>query len=658
MDFLDIMYYNEKNSANSFPLFHVPAYVRTFLMKTCLLKIHISDANILVYFPIEPFKISQEVYIKTATIEYQNERGGINMKLKLRGKLILSIGILTFLAVFLLSALSYVSLKDAYDKLITAQKDKLDQMIQSQVECMIGVLQAEYEKYQEGLISEEEALENARYIVRTTRYNNGTGYFWADMADGTNAVHIKPEVEGTNRYNSTDEMGNYFVQDTIAAGDKPGGGFIDFYFAKPGESEASAKRGFIQKFEPYGWYVGTGNYEEDMLPIIQDELDECHRASRRSLLFMCSSGLIIFVLGIFVISRIAKQMADPIKEASERLKELSVGNLKDEVHIFKAEDEIGDLTRALSKTVQTWRDYIVDISSSLSELDKGNLRVNMNMDYIGDFAPIKASLQNTINTLNDTLRKIDTSAVKVASGSDQVAGSAHSLAQGATQQAASVEELAATINDIHGHVASNAENAKMASEQAMNTAAELEQGKRQMEQMTAAMNQINDSASEISKIIKTIEDIAFQTNILALNAAVEAARAGEVGQGFAVVAGEVRSLASKSAEASKNTAALIESTVRAVQEGTDIANETASSMGRIVLASEEAAKLVHEISDASQEQAAAIAQVTLGIDQISIVVQTNSATSQESAAASQELSSQAQVLKGLVNRFEIREGLA
>ena len=198
----------------------------------------------------------------------------------------------------------------------------------------------------------------------------------------------------------------------------------------------------------------------------------------------------------------------------------------------------------------------------------------------------------------------------------------------------------------------------MASEQAMNTAAELEQGKRQMEQMTAAMNQINDSASEISKIIKTIEDIAFQTNILALNAAVEAARAGEVGQGFAVVAGEVRSLASKSAEASKNTAALIESTVRAVQEGTDIANETASSMGRIVLASEEAAKLVHEISDASQEQAAAIAQVTLGIDQISIVVQTNSATSQESAAASQELSSQAQVLKGLVNRFEIREGLA
>ena len=577
------------------------------------------------------------------------------MKLKLRGKLILSIGILTFLAVFLLSLLSYVSLQIAYSKVITAEKEKLDQMIQSEVECMIGVLQAEYDKGQAGLISEEEAMENAKYIVRSARYNDGSGYFWADMADGTSAVHIKPEVEGTNRYRSTDEKGNYFVQDTIAAGDKPGGGFIDFYFAKPGESEAKAKRAFIQKFEPYGWYIGTGNYEEDMLPIIQDELNACRRSSSLSLLIICSAGLAIFAVGIAVISMIAKQMSDPIKEASKRLKELSQGNLKDEVQIFKAEDEIGDLTKALSKTVQTWRDYIVDISTSLAELDRGNLKLEMNMDYMGDFAPIKASFQNTICTLNDTFKKLDTSAIQVASGSEQVASSAQSLAQGATQQASAVEELAATVNEIHGHVASNAENAKIASEQAMATATELDKGKKQMEQMTAAMNQINDSASKISKIIKAIEDIAFQTNILALNAAVEAARAGSAGKGFAVVADEVRNLASKSAEASKNTASLIDAAVQAVREGTDIADETALSIGRIVVASEESAKLVHEISMASQEQAASIAQVTLGIDQISSVVQTNSATSEESAAASEELSSQAKILTGRVSRFEIRQ---
>ncbi len=579
------------------------------------------------------------------------------MKLKLRGKLILSIGILIFLAVFLLSLLSNISLRIAYDKVIVAEKEKLDQIIQSQVECMIGVLQAEYDKYLAGQISEEEAMENAKDIVRSTRYNDGAGYFWADMADGTNAVHIKPEVEGTNRYYSVDEKGNYFVQDTIAAGDKPDGGFIDFYFAKPGEVEAKAKRGFVQKFEPYGWYIGTGNYEEDMLPIIQDELDECNRSSRLSLLIIFAAGVAVFVAGICVISVIAKQMSDPIKEASERLKELSLGNLKDDVHIYRSEDEVGELTRALSKTVQTWRDYIVDISASLAELDRGNLRSEMDMEYVGDFAPIKVSFQHTIDTLNDTLRKLDVSAMQVAIGSDQLASSAQSLAQGATQQASSVEELAATISEIHDHVASNAENAKMASEQAMTTATELEQGKEQMEQMTTAMNQINDSASEISKIIKTIEDIAFQTNILALNAAVEAARAGSAGKGFAVVADEVRNLASKSAEASKNTASLIDATVRAVREGTGIANETASSIGRIVVASEEAAKLVHEISRASQEQAESIAQVTLGIEQISDVVQTNSATSEESAAASQELSGQAKLLKGIVNRFEIKKEL-
>ena len=200
------------------------------------------------------------------------------MKLKLRGKLISSMGILTFAAVFLLSFLSYLSLQSAYDKNLQAEKEKLDQLIKSQVECMIGVLQAGYDKYESGEVTEEEAMENAKYIVRTTRYNDGSGYFWADMADGTNAVHIKPEVEGTDRYDTQDEKGNYFVRDTIAAGDEPEGDFIEFYFAKPGESEAKAKRAFVKKFEPYGWYIGTGNYEEDMLPIIQDELDACNRA--------------------------------------------------------------------------------------------------------------------------------------------------------------------------------------------------------------------------------------------------------------------------------------------------------------------------------------------------------------------------------------------
>ena len=577
------------------------------------------------------------------------------MKLKLRGKLILSMGILIFITVLLISSLSYLSLQRAYNKNINVEKEKLDQIIQNQVECITGVLQAEYDRYQNHEITEKEAMENAKYIVRTTRYNNGTGYFWADMADGTSAVHINPDVEGTNRYDTQDEKGNYFVRDTIAAGDKPEGGFIDFYFTKSGESEAKAKRGFVKKFEPYGWYIGTGNYEEDMLPIIQKELDAANESCLKALTVTYLFGIGIFIIAIIVTSIIAKKMADPIKAASKRLIGLSHGNLSDKVEESKAKDEIGDLTRALAETVQTLRSYINNISASLAELDKGNLKFDIDIDYVGDFAPIKESFQNTIYKLDNTFRNLNMSAKEVANGSEQMASGAMALAQGATEQASSVEELASTINEINSHVAKNAENAKQTSSQAQITVKELEAGKNHMTQMITAMNQINDSSSEISKIIKTIEDIAFQTNILALNATVEATRAGSAGKGFAVVADEVRNLANKSAEASKNTASLIESTIHSLQEGTDIANQTAESLDRIVLYSEESAKLLLEISKASQEQAAAISQVTQGIDQISSVVHTNSATSEESAATSEELSSQAQLLMNMVNQFKIRE---
>lgn len=390
-----------------------------------------------------------------------------------------------------------------------------------------------------------------------------------------------------------------------------------------------------------------------MLPIIEDELNACNRSSNLAILLMSVAGLAVFVFGIVIISAIAKKMSDPIEQASERLTKLSLGDLKADVEIFEAEDEIGDLTRALSKTVQTWRDYIGDISSCLAELDKGNLSLEMNMEYAGDFAPIKESFQRTIHTLNNTFRNLNMSAEQVASGSEQVASGAQALSQGTMEQASSVEELAATISEIHSHVASNAENAKLASEQALTTVSELELGKKQMEQMTSAMDQINNSSSEISKIIKTIEDIAFQTNILALNAAVEAARAGSAGKGFAVVADEVRNLASRSDEAAKATKELIEGSITAVAEGGQVVAKVTESLGKTNSIAKNVTIKVDAVVEAVESQTAAISQVTEGIDQISSVIQSTSATSEQSAATAQELTEQSLLMNSLVSKFQL-----
>ena len=275
--------------------------------------------------------------------------------------------------------------------------------------------------------------------------------------------------------------------------------------------------------------------------------------------------------------------------------------------------------------------------------------------YTGGFHPLLVSFRSIADRLNDTLSQISQSSSQVANGSEQVSSGAQSLSQGATEQASSVEQLAATISEISDKVKQNAESAGQANNMADTVSAEMNTSNQKMQHMIDAMSDISNCSNEISKIIKTIEDIAFQTNILSLNAAVEAARAGAAGKGFAVVADEVRNLASKSAEASKNTAALIENSLKAVENGTHIADETAKSLVQAVDKVSEMTVIISQISEASSNQADSISQITTGIDQISSVVQINSATAQESAAASQELSGQSQLMKDLIGKFKLKE---
>lgn len=376
-------------------------------------------------------------------------------------------------------------------------------------------------------------------------------------------------------------------------------------------------------------------------------------ATRMAIISVVLIAALVLILSILIVFSIT----GPVKELDHVAKQIAEGNLNESIK-YQSRDELGQLALNFNKTVVRLKDYvnyINEISKVLDEIADGDLEFTLTYDYAGEFAKVKSALLHISDSLNDTLGEINQSADQVATGSDQVSSGAQLLAQGATEQASSVQELAATINTISENIRDNAAHAKDASTRANGLGETIEKSNEQMQEMISSMAEISNTSNEISKIIKLIEDIAFQTNILALNAAVEAARAGEAGKGFAVVAGEVRNLAGKSAEAASNTTQLIENSINAVNNGTKIADNTAAILKSVVGDTKIVLEIINMISKASNEQADAARQVSDGIGQISQVVQTNSATAEESAAASEELSSQAQIMKGLVERFKLKD---
>lgn len=414
----------------------------------------------------------------------------------------------------------------------------------------------------------------------------------------------------------------------------------------------------------YGEEYQAAIHEIDKLKTqFLDSLDQRTMKQINHLSVMCSAfgallaayNIALLALQIVQTRMTKKKLLNPILQIEDQMQKLSNGNLSSEFQLTADGSEIGMLIGAIHQTKSELKKYVNDISAQLSEMAHGNMDLHQTIDYVGDFKPIQESLEVIVNSMNHTLTQIDDAASIVDTHAEQVSAGAQALAQGATEQASTIQELSSTINLLTNQMQEIAQNAGLAKDATDLASTSLKDSNDKMVEMRQAMKAISESSDEIRKIIKTIEDIAFQTNILALNAAVEAARAGAAGKGFAVVADEVRNLANKSQEASHQTTVLIENSAQAVAHGELLLEETAASLNTVVEKSKASAEYVDTIAANSEEQAASLHQVNVGVDQVAEVVQTNSATSEESAATSQELSSQSAQLKKLVNTFHLRK---
>lgn len=361
---------------------------------------------------------------------------------------------------------------------------------------------------------------------------------------------------------------------------------------------------------------------------------------------------------VFVAHLIAMRISRSIVNQVDRLEKLSNGDFDTPVQIVRTGDELQRLSENVSESVVKLNAAINSITEGLVQISEGSLTYEMTGEFPGSLSKIKDTYTEVTASLRDTFADIDAASSQVNDGSMQVSESAQTLSLGATKQAAAIEDLSAQISDISRKVTDNFEAAKKTSSIVNNTAEQIKLCNEEMSRMLVSMEEINHSSDEISKIIKVIDDIAFQTNILALNAAVEAAKAGAAGKGFAVVADEVRNLAAKSAEAANQTTALIEGSVRSVDKGSNIAKATAKVLDGIVTSADRIAAEVGRITDATSVQSEAVIHINEGVDSITSVIQSNTATAEECAAASEELSGQSSTLKTLLSHFRYEGGTA
>ena len=532
----------------------------------------------------------------------------------------------------------------------------------------------------------EEVQKEAKEAIKKLRYGkNNAEYFWIHSYDPNNvekvvmlAHPVSTQLEGTEVNNFVDKTRyeNFFYKgkiipksSSLADEIKPtnlfvdmnklikaqnGEGLLGYYWAKPGAATDTgySKLSYVKLFEPWGWVVGTGAYDDEVEAIAHKSITKVADSFHTNERFMMASVVIILLIVCLFAWSVAMGLTRPIASCTNLLDSFAkLGDVTINVPAadLKRADEIGLLSQSIDMLLQQQRQQ----AANAEELAGGNWGITVTPKSEKD--ALGLANQAMIEQVHSALYQVKMASNEVDAGAGQISDASQSLSQGATESAASLEEISSSVTEIGSQTKANAENASQANILATQTRNSAEAGNEKMVEMMSAMTGIQESSKQIAKIIKVIDDIAFQTNLLALNAAVEAARAGRHGKGFAVVAEEVRNLASRSAKAAKETSDMIEGSIGKVDNGTEIARATEKAFQEILGSSVKVADLVGEIATASSEQAQSIHEIGQGLDQIDQVTQQNTANAEETAAAAEELSSQARELSSLMEKFRLRD---
>lgn len=534
--------------------------------------------------------------------------------------------------------------------------DGYDDAVRYQVQNVITLLQGIYERELAGELTEKEAQAEAIAYVKALRYgDDDSGYFWIDDVNSILIAHpILEEQEGDNRYELEDQNGVKIIQEILATVEEnEEGGFNEFYFTKADGVTVAPKRAYSMKFEPWGWVVSTGNYIDDIEAVysVQEKQMNAQLTRQVQLTNLCT--IVMLVVSIIISVLYAQLFTRPlrkIRDLAERMADCDFSRSLD----IRSKNEFGQTAQTLDYAQEKLRSYIHDVSRQLQEMAKGNFDVRPGVSYYGEFHEIQNSLETIVSSMNRTLLQIHQAAEQVSAGAEQVSDGAQQLASATVQQAASIQEVSERMESISSQAQQNSQSAEQAKNCAVQTKQYIDTGMQRMDELMEAIRDISAASDGIEKIIKNINDIAFQTNILALNAAVEASHAGDAGKGFSVVADEVRNLAEKSGESANNTQELIENCLKAVRRGTKSAKDMEEALQAIVEENRATQEFVTAIAAESQKQAEESECVNQQLGAVSMVTQTNSATVEQSAASSEELSQQAERMKKLVGQFRLK----